>query len=293
MTDEERQAQIADVHKQLGILPRKPPVVDEGPYEAETAEETDTTKQAAAPTQKDPINIESEDNNENDDEDEDDVNSEKKDDGDVEDNNTLHPRTAKKKGCEEREEESLFSEDSDDDHDENDHDDHYSESSYDESKKKKKSRRTPKSTMRTPNKTDWSGNGLPAAQEAAKVLFAIGATHNVAKFMVADGLDETAEIQQLTRETISLYAKNSRKNLSGSDIVRTRFTLDIKKAAFKMTHIKNHISCVINPSDIDKKWCRSMNDQIELEQGWKNESLKDLYPTQSLLTNTTKWMEML
>ena len=43
MTDDERQAQIADVRKQLGILPRKPLVVDEGPYEADTNEDTDTT----------------------------------------------------------------------------------------------------------------------------------------------------------------------------------------------------------------------------------------------------------
>ena len=36
-----------------------------------------------------------------------------------------------------------------------------------------------------------------------------------------------------------------------------------------------------------------MNDQFDLEQGWKNEPLKDLYPTQAHLTNSTKWMEML
>ena len=36
-----------------------------------------------------------------------------------------------------------------------------------------------------------------------------------------------------------------------------------------------------------------MNDQIELEQGWNNEPLKDLYPTQALLSKSTKWMEML
>ena len=36
-----------------------------------------------------------------------------------------------------------------------------------------------------------------------------------------------------------------------------------------------------------------MNDQFDLEQGWKNEPLKDLYPTQGHLTNSTKWMEML
>ena len=98
-------------------------------------------------------------------------------------------------GCEEREEESLFSEDSDNDHDENDHDDHHSKSSNDESKNKKKPNRTPKSTIRTPKKTHWSGNGLPAAQEAATVLVAIGATRNVTQFMVADRLDKSAEIQ--------------------------------------------------------------------------------------------------
>ena len=40
MTDEEREAKISSVHKQLGILMRKPPDVkpsnvDEGPYEAD------------------------------------------------------------------------------------------------------------------------------------------------------------------------------------------------------------------------------------------------------------------
>ena len=103
-------------------------------------------------------------------------------------------------------------------------------------------------------------------------------------------MDEIAEIQKFTRETISLYAKNSSKNLSGSDIFGTHFILDPEKAAFKMTHIKNRISRVINPADIDKKWCRPMNDQIELEQVWKNEPLKDLYPTQAHLTNSTKWI---
>ena len=63
MTDDERQPQIADAHKQLGILPRKPPDVDEGPYEADTIKETDTTEQTAAPTSKYPINIDSDDGN--------------------------------------------------------------------------------------------------------------------------------------------------------------------------------------------------------------------------------------
>ena len=59
---------------------------------------------------------------------------------------------------------------------------------------------TPKSTIRIPKKTHCSGNGLPAVQEAAKVLVVIGATRNVAKFMVANGLDEIAEIQQYAIE---------------------------------------------------------------------------------------------
>ena len=174
----------------------------------------------------------------------------------------MHPRTARKQGCENRTEELLFSEDSNDDHDDNDHDDHYSESSDDDSKKKKRPRRNPKSTIQSPKKNYWSGNPLPAAQEAATVLVVIGANPNVSKFMVANGLDKIAEIQKFTRETILLYAKNSRKNLSRSDIVSTRFILDLKKAAFKITHTNNRISRVINPSDIYMKWCRSTNDQF-------------------------------
>ena len=60
-----------------------------------------------------------------------------------------------------------------------------------------------------------------------------------------------------------------------------------------MTHINNRVSRVIETADINKKWCRSMNDQIELEQGQNNELLKDIYPTQALLSNSTKWMDML
>ena len=110
MTDEERQAEIDGVRKQLGILPRKPPDVDEGPYEADMTEEADKTKQAAAPTPKDTINIDSGNDNINDDEDE-------------EDDNTLHLQTARKQGCENRMEEPLLSEVLDNEHDDNDHDD--------------------------------------------------------------------------------------------------------------------------------------------------------------------------
>ena len=36
-----------------------------------------------------------------------------------------------------------------------------------------------------------------------------------------------------------------------------------------------------------------MNDQMALEEGWNNEPLKELYPTQAHTNNTTKWLEML
>ena len=78
MTNEDKEAEIASVRKQLGILPRKPPdvkppdvkppYVDKGPYEVDTTEETDMTKQAAAPTPDDTIEIG--DDNNNDDKDE-------------------------------------------------------------------------------------------------------------------------------------------------------------------------------------------------------------------------------
>ena len=181
MTNEEKEAEIASVRKQLGIPPRKKPGaklpdLDEVPYEVDTAEETDMTDQAAAPTPKYMIDIG--DNNDNDDEDE-------------EDNNTLHPRTERKQGCENHPEESLLSEDSNDYHDDNDPDDDYSESTNDENKKKKSKRKNPKSTIRIPRKTHWLGNPSPAAQEAEIVLVAIGAKPNVSKFMVSDGLDKS------------------------------------------------------------------------------------------------------
>ena len=69
--------------------------------------------------------------------------------------------------------------------------------------------------------------------------------------MVGNGLDEIAEIQQLTREKVSLYANTCRKILLTSEIVRTRFILDLEKASFKMTHINNRISRVIETADIN------------------------------------------
>ena len=278
--DTERKANILSVYNKLGLSPSQAKGFDE----ADTTEEADTTKKAAASTLKDAIDIDRNDDKDNDDEDKDDINANGIYGADDEDDNTMHPPKARKKGNEESDKESLFSKDKDDDHD-----GHDSESSNDESEKKK--------SRRTPKKPHWSGNGFigqwTAKQEAVTVLVVIGATRNVASFMVADGLDEIGEIQQLTRETILLYAKTCRKNLLTSEIFSTRFILDLKKAAFKMTHIKNRVSCVIDPADINKKWCRYMNEQIELEQRWNNEPLNDLYLTQDLLSNSTKWMEML
>ena len=112
-----------------------------------------------------------------------------------------------------------------------------------------------------------SGRTSPAEREAAEVLVAIGAELNVAKFMVMDGLDRITNIQELKRETIPLYAKNSKKNMPRSDFVSTRFILDLKRAAFKMTHITHCVSRPIIIADIDRTWCRYMNDQIDLEKG--------------------------
>ena len=44
----------------------------------------------------------------------------------------------------------------------------------------------------------------PDEQEAVDVLVAIGAEHNVARFMVMDGLDCVTEIQELSKGTIAL-----------------------------------------------------------------------------------------
>ena len=60
-----------------------------------------------------------------------------------------------------------------------------------------------------------------------------------------------------------------------------------------MTHIIHRVYRAIIIADFDRTWCRSINDQFYLEQGWKNDPLKDLYPTQAHLANNTKWMEML
>ena len=187
MIDDKRKANILSVYNKLVWSPSQ----DEGQDEANTTEDTDTTKKAAVSTSKDAIAIDSNDNDNNDGKDKDDFNADTTDGADVKDNNTLHPREARKKGNEESDKDTLFSNDKDDDHY-----NHDSKSSIDESKKKK--------SRMTPKKTHWSGNELPAAQEAATVLVAIGVTCNVASFMVANGLDEIAEIQQLTRETILL-----------------------------------------------------------------------------------------
>ena len=82
-------------------------------------------------------------------------------------------------------------------------------------------------------------------QEAANVLVAIGAKHNVARFMVMDGLDCITEIQELSKVTIALYAKNSKRHMHRSNFMSTRFLLDLERAAFKMTHITHRVSHAI------------------------------------------------
>ena len=94
MTDSEIKANILLVYKDLGFSPSPA----EGLDEADTNEEADTTKKAAASIPKGANDIDSSDNKDNDGEDEDDINAEATDGGDDEDNSTLHPPKARKKG---------------------------------------------------------------------------------------------------------------------------------------------------------------------------------------------------
>ena len=64
-----------------------------------------------------------------------------------------------------------------------------------------------------------------------------------------------------------------------SNFMSTRFIFDLERAAFKMTHITHRVSRAIIIVDIDRTWCRSMNYQMALEEGWNNDPLKELYPT--------------
>ena len=116
------------------------------------------------------------------------------------------------------------------------------------------------------------------------MLRSIGATKNVARFMmVNDGVDNLSKIQQLNQDTIALFNKTCRKNLPPGATVSTRFILDLEEAAFKLTHIVKHVSCPIDPADINHNWCRLMIDQMALEEGWDNEPAPELYPNQALL----------
>jgi len=144
----------------------------------------------------------------------------------------------------------------------------------------------------------WSGFGykgqLNPKQEAADVLKSTGATMIVAKFMVNDGVDTLSEIQQLTKDTIALFIKTCRKNLPAGQTVSTRFILDLEKAAFKLTHLEKRVSRPIEPADINRKSCRSMIEQMALEDGWDNKPDSELYPIPALLkSNQIKWVETL
>ena len=106
--------------------------------------------------------------------------------------------------------------------------------------------------------------------------------------MATDGLDCIEEIKELTQNTIVLYANNIKRHVHRSNFMRTRFILDLERAAFNMTHLKHRVSRTIIIADIDSTWCRSMNDQMALEEVWNNEPLKELYPTQAHTNNPTK-----
>ena len=99
--------------------------------------------------------------------------------------------------------------------------------------------------------------------------------------MAMDGLDCVTKIQELSKVMMALYADNSKRHMHPSNFISTRFILYLERAAFKMTHITHRVSCTIIITDIDRIWCRSMNDQMDLEQGCKNDPLKELYPTQA------------
>ena len=83
--------------------------------------------------------------------------------------------------------------------------------------------------------------------------------------MVMDGLDCVTEIQELSKGTIALYAKNSKRHMHRSNFMSTWFILDLKRAAFKMTHITHRVSRAIITIEIDRTCCLSMNDQMALE----------------------------
>ena len=97
--------------------------------------------------------------------------------------------------------------------------------------------------------------------------------------MATDGLDCVSEIQELTKTTSVLYAKNIKSHLHCSNFMSTRFILYLVRAAFKMTHLPHRVSRTIIIANIKRTWCRSTNDQMDLDEGWNNEPLKELYPT--------------
>ena len=256
MNEDEKEEEIDNMHLSMGMLPKaiilamKKRGKPKGPYKSidksDTTKETALTEQAAVPNTGDPTEIG--------------------------DENGSDGRSQDQQECANNPDDELFSAESDNDNDNNDPDDNnnpddeYSQSNYDENKKKKKKkkrskRKTPTSTILTPRNTHWAGMRTPEEQEDADVLVAIGAKHNVARFMVMNGLVCVTEIQELSKVTITLYAKNSKRHMHWSNFMSTRFILDLERAAFKMTRITHRVSRAIIIADIDRTWCRSMNDR--------------------------------
>ena len=153
----------------------------------------------------------------------------------------------------------------------------YSQSTDDEQTKKKKSsrRKTPTSAIRIPRNAHWACLKTPKEGEAADVMVAISAEPTISKFMAEDGLDCIDEIQELTENTIALYAKNIKRHLPHSNFIITRFVLDLKRAAFKMTHIKNRVSIPTFVRVVVSKPLEINDDTDENDNDSDNENQED------------------
>ena len=125
-------------------------------------------------------------------------------------NNDNNGQSQDHQECANNTDDDLFSADSDDDNDNNypnDDNDPMTNNLSQPKKKKRSKRKPPTSAIRNPRNAHWAGMRTPEEGEATDVLVAIVAEHNVARFMVMDGLDCVTEIQELSKGTIALYAR--------------------------------------------------------------------------------------
>ena len=231
MTPEELAIERDETRLSLGLIP----MADLRKMKADHKRSEERDKQRAdakGSAASDPLEIDNDD-----DKNENDSNNDKREDKLFSDDNS---NTDPDKG-------GHIDPDGNDPGEDSDPDKDYSQSTNDEQTKKKKSsrRRTPTSAIRIPSNTHWACPRTSEEGEAADVMVAIGAEPTIAKFMANDGLDCIDEIQELTENTIALYAKNIKRHLPHSSFMRTRFVLDLKRATFNMTHIKHRVSRTI------------------------------------------------